>query len=184
MREADRPAADAQTAAPGAPTKIKIVEMEIEARIEPYAGFLERGFFGGNEQAIDQFATCRRRSEVMDLSERMFAVSHGAAQVLCLVDGEVQIHMHPCRLRGKTAPVAGHADHVEFLQSLDDSLTKEDIVYPDIVVNEYQYAVGVRRIYARIIKFGQPAGVLGRNSRRDARIVTLPQQRDSERGFR
>ncbi len=77
-----------------------------------------------------------------------------------VVQCELFIKIQPSGLIFRTTPIASYTYHVIFKQALCNSVTKKEVIYPDIIMNKYQRITSVLTKNIGIIDIGQSTSIL------------------------
>jgi hypothetical protein len=179
VSQADWPGAKAQALLPCASTKIRVVEVKVELRIELNLGCLQFQFPGRKKYAIQQFAFGGNLSPASYYTERANPIRDAAAQIFRIVQNKGIVDKAPIVLVRHTAAIAGNANDIECVKPFNDALREEIVVYPDIVMNKNKYCIGTIGLNSRIVDI-EKAGVIFECYVRNMRhLLFQPSQREA-----
>ena len=101
-------------------------------------------------------------------------MGHRTGQVAAIIPGKAVIDESPCRLPLYSPLVAGDANDVIVLQRRDDTVNKEIVVDPHVIVHEDETLIGVVGANPFVVNRRQSAPVGERHVEADAVINRKP----------
>lgn len=183
MRHGNRPCSQPQPLLARSSAEVDIVEMEVESRIELH-GFRQQGVpVRCQENAVQQLAVGRHRTHAVDVAERLQPMGNDSREIRQIVPGQVDVDVVPAHMVLRQASIARQADDVVGAQPVRDAIGQEEVVQPDIVVNEDEHVIGIGRRERAVEDIGQTPPILEAHARSQAAIETEPTQRLPERGI-
>lgn len=183
VRDRNRPGAHAQTGAFDAAAKIKVIEIEHEAFVEPHAAGQQRLTEDGKKNTVEQQAGFTWRLSIpVRLTARLRTVGDDSAQVLPIIPGERLFGDEgSARLAWQTPHVAGYPDNIEDAQCLPQSLVNKAVVQPDVVVRKEEDFPAVLVADLAVVHQRQAATVVGLDAHFDPRVIGQTPQRTAQR---
>ena len=101
-------------------------------------------------------------------------MSYAATQIVGAIPRVLIVYKCPSWLVLHPTPIAGNTNNIECFEAINHLISKEIIVYPDIVVNEDKNFMAFSGIDACIEHIRQAALVLKRNVCNDSSVLCKP----------
>ena len=132
----DRPGAEPQTCLPCRSTEVHVVEVEVKAFVEKKVVSQQGRLADRQKDAVQKFAFRWNGAKFVDRPCGLGSMRDPTRKVTKLVPMQVRVYKRPGRLARYAAAIARDADHIEVAQAVNDSIDKEVIVDPNVVMHE------------------------------------------------